>query len=640
MHRTTYDELKQAGTLPSPTRVGLAILRLTQREDFVLGYLARALQSDPALTGRLLKLANANLALGARPICSVEEAAMVLSVGTVRSVALGFTLINDPPPGAKTGFDHEDYWSNSLLQAVAARHLAAERGDVEPASAFTCALVSGIGRLALAAAHPEEYGRVVAAGASLSGGDFLELERKELGVDHAELAQGMLRDWCLPEEWAHAVQAFERRLGSEAAPSERAAALEQVLRGAAQLAAAFRESQGFRIQATATDRGDTTFLSRELTVSPAAVVRVRNRIVAEWNDWSRALQPPTKADIVSSLADTAIQRLQHTTPRRGMKILAVDDDPVSLKLLSHHLSSDGHRVTLAADGTEALSLALKQRPQLIVTDLSMPEMDGLELCRALRGSTVCADAYVLVVTGHDEEARIVEAFDAGADECVNKPFNPKILLARVRAGQRIIELRERAELDKQELNRRNAQMTILNRQLKTAAMTDVLTELPNRRYAMRRLDEEVAASLAEGAPLSVILLDIDHFKSVNDGFGHDVGDLVLRETARVLRACTRRNEEVCRLGGEEFLVIVPQATRESSAHFAERLREAVSELEFNFGANRAGITVSLGVAGFEDGATTVDELIRIADRRAYLAKALGRNRVVSTGGTDPRAESA
>jgi two-component system cell cycle response regulator len=449
----------------------------------------------------------------------------------------------------------------------------------------------------------------------------------------------MLEDWKLPEEMVHAVRAFERPPGSVAAPSERAAAMEHVLRGASHLGAAFLETNGFRTLNRDANRADTTILSRELTVSPSAVVRLRNRIVAEWKDWSRVLEVPTKSDVAGSLADTAIQRLQQSVPRRGLRILAVDDDPVTLKLLKHHLALDGHSLMLAVNGTEALSIAMRERPQMIVTDLSMPEMDGLELCRALRSSTVCTDAYVLVVTGHEEETRVVEAFEAGADEYVNKPFNPKILLARVRAGQRMIEMREHAEHDKQELNRRNAQMTILNRQLKAAAMTDVLTELPNRRYAMRRLEEALAMSRSQGTPLSVILLDIDHFKSVNDRFGHDVGDFVLREAARVLRTCTRKNEEVCRLGGEEFLVIVPESTREASAYFAERLRQAIEGLELHIGGYRGSVTVSLGVSGLEDGATTVDELIKIADSRAYLAKSSGRNCVISFGG-DARSQSA
>ncbi len=632
MQRTTFTELKNSGTLPSPTGVGLAILRLTRRDDFVLGHVARAIQSDPALTGRILKLANANICGNEREITCVEDAVLQLSVGTVRSLALGFTLVSPNCMGEGSGFDYDVYWSRSLINAVAARYLASERGDVAPATAFTCALLAGIGRLALASSHPLEYSKILESSRDLSSGDLLDIEHRELGLDHAELASAMLKDWKLPESMVHAVRAFERAQGSIVAPSAEAAAMEQLLRGAVQLGGAFQTSEGFRTPSSEQNRFDTTFMSRELALTPSAVVRLRNRIVAEWQDWSRVLEAPTTRPTPEALADTAVQRMHEETARRGLRILAVDDDPVTLRLLRHHLALDGHIIMLAKDGAEALAIALETQPQMIVTDLSMPEMNGLELSRALRSSSVCCDAYVLVVTGHGEESRIVEAFEAGADEYVNKPFNPKILLARVRAGQRMIELRERVESDKQELNRQNAQMQILNRKLNSAAMTDVLTDLPNRRHALRRLEQELTKSQTENTPLSVILLDIDHFKEVNDRHGHDVGDIVLREVAHALRDCTRRNEEVCRLGGEEFLVIVPQTTREASAHFAERLREAVQELSIRAGDYVGRVTVSLGVAALEDGAQSVDELIKIADTRAYLAKASGRNCVVASGG--------
>ncbi len=639
MQRRGFEALKHVGNMPSPTGVGLAILRLTQRDDFVLGPLAKTIQSDPALTGRLLQLANANLSIGELPISSIEDAVLQVPVGTVRSLALGFTLVSANRLSEGRGFDYEGHWSRSLIMAVCARHLAAERGDVEPATAFTGALLSGIGRLALASTHPEEYDDVVEAGRGLSGEGLLLLERSELGLDHAGMASALLRDWKLPEAMIHAVLAFESAPGTIAPPGEAALAFEQVLRGACLLGEAFQSSDGFRSPQRGQDPAGTGFMSRELAVSPAATVRLRNRIVAHWQDCSRVLEVPTTTPARKALADTAVERLAQAGLRRGLRILAVDDDVVTMRLLRHHLAQDGHTVSEACDGAQALAIALKTRPQMIVTDLTMPEMDGLELCRSLRSSSVCKEAYILVVTGQNEESRVVEAFEAGADEFVTKPFNPNILLARVRAGQRLIELREHIETDKQELNRQNGQMTILNRKLSAAAMTDVLTDLPNRRHALRRLEEELIHSRTHALPLSVILLDIDHFKSVNDRHGHDVGDIVLRETASVLRSCTRRREEVCRLGGEEFLVIVPQSTREASAYFAERLREAVESLEIKAGAYTGRVTVSLGVAGLEDGATTVDELIKIADSRAYMAKAAGRNCVVSEGG-ESQAQSA
>ncbi|MEO6708193.1 MAG: HDOD domain-containing protein, partial [Planctomycetota bacterium] len=337
MHRTTFNQLKDASLLPSPTGVGLAILRLTQREDYVLGHVARTIQSDPALTGRILKLANAGSAGHEREITSVEEAVMHLSVGSVRSLALGFTLVSANRVGESLGFDYDGYWSRSLINAVAARFLASERGDVSPASAFTCALLAGIGRLALAAAHPEEYAKVVQASGNLSNAEVLALERRELGLDHAELASAMLKDWKLPEAMVHAVHAFERDTCQLTPPSESAAAMEQVLRGAAQLGAAFLSSDGFRTRPSGEMRCDTGFMSRDLVLPPAAVVRLRNKIVAEWKEWSRVLEVPIASPTPEVPADTTVQRAQQESGRRGLSILAVDDDPVTLKLLRHHL---------------------------------------------------------------------------------------------------------------------------------------------------------------------------------------------------------------------------------------------------------------------------------------------------------------
>lgn len=247
--------------------------------------------------------------------------------------------------------------------------------------------------------------------------------------------------------------------------------------------------------------------------------------------------------------------------------------------------------------------------------------------------------YILILTGREDEDRVVEAFDAGSDEYVVKPFNPKILLARVRAGQRMIELREQVETDALARNAQVAEMAVLNRKLETAAMTDVLTRLPNRRFAMRRLDEELAAAKSARTPLSAMMIDIDHFKMVNDRYGHDMGDLVLRETANVLRATTRKGDIVCRLGGEEFLVISPRSSLVDAAKGAERLRAAIEDHVIGFGFDR-NVTISMGVASTESGTKTVDELIKAADLRVYAAKARGRNQVCADDPPQSAAKSA
>jgi len=177
-------------------------------------------------------------------------------------------------------------------------------------------------------------------------------------------------------------------------------------------------------------------------------------------------------------------------------------------------------------------------------------------------------------------------------------------------------------------------MAVLNRRLEAAAMTDILTRLPNRRYAMARLDQEVANARRTRSPLCVIMLDIDHFKAVNDVYGHDTGDAVLKETADALRRAIRKSDVPCRLGGEEFLVICPGSDLGGATGVAERVREAVAEHDYGKAFDRQ-VTVSLGVATFDTVTSTVDTLLKDADRRVYVAKAAGRNRVAARDGEPP-----
>jgi diguanylate cyclase (GGDEF)-like protein len=360
---------------------------------------------------------------------------------------------------------------------------------------------------------------------------------------------------------------------------------------------------------------------------------------ARWGEWGNILQIPTRSTLAE--LETNARRLsaedqrppadplmQDIPRRQGLRILVVDDDVVSLRLITHHLTRDGHHVWTAGNGKDALVEVLQRAPQMVVTDWMMPEMDGIELCKALRRTTEGRGIYTILLTGREDEDRVVEAFDSGADDYVNKPFNPKILLARARAGQRMIELREQVEADRRERARQVSQMAVLNRRLEAAAMTDILTRLPNRRYAIARLEQEVAHARRTRSPLCVIMLDIDHFKGVNDVFGHDTGDLVLKETADALRRALRKSDVPCRLGGEEFLVICPGSDLPGAIGVAERVREAVAEHDFGRSFDRQ-VTVSLGVAAFDTVTSTVDTLLKDADRRVYVAKAAGRNQVAA-----------
>jgi len=633
MQAKKLDELKLTGALPSPSGVGLEILSLTRDEDYSIGDLTHTIQLDPALTGRIIKLANMSSSAGLVPARNVSDAVMRLGVRSVRNVALGFTLVSGNRSGVCSSFDFDLYWSQSLAAAVVAQYLSGWVRGLTPTDAFTCSLLAGIGRLALASVHPEPYSRVLVK----CDGDVEDLIDRENGTfetNHRELAAALLADWRLPDSFSFAVASFEL----EDAELDYPGGDERDLTGCVR--ASWAIAQAFTSESSDEASWRTRWLEldgmRESYEIPTSEFGdLLERAATTWREWGEMLTVPTSdvpryvAPAVQERPADEAERESVVPERQGLRILAVDDDSVSLRVLVHHLTNDGHDVAQARNGREALSVTMTDPPQLIVTDWMMPEMDGIEFCKTLRLTPAGRSIYVLILTGREEEERIVQAFDAGADDYVVKPFNAKILLARVRAGQRMIELREQVERDKRERARQIAEMAVLNRKLRAAALTDVLTELPNRRYAMKRLEQEVAKASRSGSELSLMMLDIDYFKRVNDVHGHDVGDHVLRELANVLRRTTRRGDVVCRLGGEEFLVICANSNSADAVQTAERVREAMESHAIRMGDDEGSVTVSIGVAEFSEGEPSVDALLKAADQRVYLAKNAGRNRVVA-----------
>ncbi len=313
------------------------------------------------------------------------------------------------------------------------------------------------------------------------------------------------------------------------------------------------------------------------------------------------------------------------------RVLVVDDDPSTLLLTRRQLESSGYEVLTASNGAEAMRIVLTEGPKLVVSDWLMPEMNGMELCRAIREHEGAGFVYIIILTAVSDEDRLVEAFDAGADDFVVKPASKKELVARLRAGLRIVNLERDLAASTREVHLQNAQLAIVNDKLNTMAITDELTGLLNRRAALDRLREEWAANVRQGRPMSCISLDIDHFKSINDTHGHDTGDLVLREIAKTLRTATRLGEAVCRMGGEEFLVICPSATIEMACRAAERLRCAVEKRVISSRDLQLHVTISLGVAERTAAMEQVDDLLKAADDALYVAKRTGRNRVHEAG---------
>lgn len=634
MLSTRFDELKATNQLPSPTGVALAVLRLTASETATAQEIARVLEADPALSGRLLKIANSAHSGSPRPVTSVRDAATRLGVRVVRSVALGFSLVSQYGHGTCRAFDYAGFWSRSLATAVAVQAGAGQGGPVAPPEAFTTGLLAQVGRLALASIYPDAYGDILTEAGYDDAPALVRLERERFATDHQELTAAMLRDWGLPETYAAAARHHEHpdRAGfSEGDPRH---ALARLLRLASRMAAvcvADAAERPARVRELLAD-------GAAMTVAGPELLAWCDRAVAEWQEWGRLLQVETRA--VPPFAELA-ERAQTGDGRPAgadgadadgpgdepLNVVVADDDLVVRHMLMEFLASAGHTARAAADGAEALRLVLEVHPHLVITDWQMPHMNGAGLVKALRQTKLGRQLYIILLTGSEEDDTQVEAFEAGADDYVVKPFHPRILAARLRACARVVRLQEEVRRDKEELRHCMAELGVANRKLQEAARTDALTGLYNRRYALDYLGRAWDGATLSGDPLACLLIDLDHFKRVNDTHGHDVGDRVLRETADVLRGKLRSTEVVCRLGGEEFLVIGPGLDRDTAAACAERLRAAVAGQVIETPAGPLGVTLSIGVAVRTADTPSPEKLLKAADEAVYAAKEGGRNRV-------------
>lgn len=320
------------------------------------------------------------------------------------------------------------------------------------------------------------------------------------------------------------------------------------------------------------------------------------------------------------------------------KLLIVDDDTFCLRLLEKYLANSGYTIHTATNGRQALQIVLEAAPDIVVTDWVMPEMDGIELAQAIRNHEGIGFTYVVMITAHANIDQLVEAFESGIDDFLAKPIKRAELIARLRAGERIIDLQRDVTRQQREVHRLNAEMAVANEKLGMAniklvemATTDVLTGLLNRREAMTRLGEQWAAQGRYGTPFSIVTLDIDHFKSVNDTHGHAAGDFVLQSVSKSMKSCVRNTDIVCRIGGEEFLIICQGVGGQGGMKCAEHLRGTVAALEVKFQGKKIPVTVSCGVAERVDGHASPDDLLNSADEALYESKRTGRNRVTLAG---------
>ncbi len=299
---------------------------------------------------------------------------------------------------------------------------------------------------------------------------------------------------------------------------------------------------------------------------------------------------------------------------KSKKILIAEDDPVSSRMLESVLGKWGYDVTVVTDGMQAFRLLDgADAPRLAVLDWMMPGMEGVEICQRIRKRKDRPYIYVLLLTGRSQKQDLLQGLELGADDYLTKPFDAQELRARLRVGGRILSLQD--------------DLLAAQEKLHYQATNDALTAIPNRPAILDALGREMSRQVRDNRPFGIILADIDHFKNVNDTYGHLSGDAVLRTVAQWLRESTRPYDSVGRYGGEEFLIVAPFADARGTMALAERIRRHIESQSIPARAGPIRVTASLGVAvSSYPPCLDAKTLLQLADDALYRAKENGRNR--------------
>jgi len=295
---------------------------------------------------------------------------------------------------------------------------------------------------------------------------------------------------------------------------------------------------------------------------------------------------------------------KHNSP---LNVLVIEDHPDQRDLLAIVLQREGYRVITAANGLEALEKLETEHVQIALSDIMMPKMDGFELIKRVRSNPKLKSLYLILITARIQEGDRVRGLDLGADDYITKPFSFSELLARIRVGSRVVQYQKHLEYQTQ---------------------VDSLTGLFNRRAFERKINEEFERSKRYHNPLSVLLLDIDNFKMINDTYGHHGGDAALVKISETFRERTRQSDFPSRYGGEEFVLILPETDQDNALQVASKIHDSIRTCAFGTTARPFALTVSIGVSSTSARFYSAwHELVDDADRALYIAKNSGKDRV-------------
>ncbi|MDR2015960.1 MAG: diguanylate cyclase [Azoarcus sp.] len=639
-----FAQIKATGHLPSPRGVALAIMRMLDDEQGSIAKLAQVVKGDPAFVGRLVKAANGALSRQ-RAIVSVQEALIVLGMPVVRAMALGFSLLSNHRKGLCQGFDYTRFWSSSVVMALTAQRLAIRLRTVAADDLFSIGLLARIGELALATVYPSKYGQLLIEIEGKPGPDLLKREQQTFAMTHAELGAAMLMDWGIPRVFADPVCYFERPQEAPFAVDGREMLVMQCLilaRCVADICLGKPDEQQALIE-------KAIRLAAHLGCTRETFIGDYNEVARQWPEWSKLLQlGDVKCPLFGAMGGIGLDTPESGVPpavggepgneaapgmeaAQEVRAMLVASNAALRKKLLQVLNEADIKASDYSCLDGLMEHVLDLQPQILMLDVEddMPRVS--RLLRILRTSRFGRGLFILLLLPSSDE-KYIAVTETGTDDFFIKTSGERVLRARLNMARRIVLLQQELEHEREELRHFAAELAISNRSLQEAALTDSLTGLPNRRYALERMQQEWSASCRSARSLACMVIDLDNFKQINDIYGHDVGDMALRLISETLRRVLRGQDVICRTGGDEFLVICPETSREDVIACGERLRKEIECLTVTNEDEVLRLSISVGVAVGDESMSGISDLIKKADRAALRAKRLGRNQVVSESG--------
>ena len=460
---TQLEQLKINMQLPSPKGVALAVLALSKRDDVSLGEIALTVQSDPALSGRLIRLANSAVHFS-RPVVSVQEAVARQGVKAVCQLALGFSLLDQYRNGGCDAFDYQKYWSHSLLMGLAMQALGERVRVGDSSELFICGLLAQIGQLALATVYPQEYSAVLTDCQANPTQALASHERARLDSDHTELGTAMMSDWGIPKVYTQPLALYESpdQLGN--AQNSRSNSLMMMLRLAHRLADIGLADADQRPSLT------QAWLKQaaELDIPVDEAGHFIDDVVAEWHDWGTLLQMHTEP--VPAFTDLVHAYEETMDDASSLRIVVADSNEFTRrKTMALLAEGGGHTVYPVSDGHAALSLVLEVIPHVIIVHCNLHQLDGLALCQTLREADEGRGIYILLMDDHHNVSHSIQAYASGADGYVTSTINSKALHSRLVAAQRLARLKNTQKQDRAQLRRLAAELELAHRRLADVA---------------------------------------------------------------------------------------------------------------------------------------------------------------------------